>query len=108
MKTWLILFIVCEFISATAPITSKVVGQALGLVSVIAKFVFMALVFFFAPHWWYGLITLGIFFLLPMFVQVNPNAVQRNPIASIYSIIASHLQPIVIVLMYYFLLRGRL
>lgn len=99
METWIYLFIVKQFLTSTCPYTIKGIGQILGLASMVATIVFIVLTFFFAPEWWYGIISCAIYFLVPMLIpKVNPYSTNKAFI--VYSNIGSLAVPIIIVLMY--------
>ena len=94
MGLWFWLFVAYKFISGTCPVTSPV-GTILNFVSMIAGYVFVILTFFFAPHWWYGLILLAVSFFRPM-----ANPADCSPGLRTYSMIFSHLCPVLMVLAY--------
>ncbi len=98
MYLWIWLYLANKLIGATCPFTSKL-GGILNMLSMIAKFVFIILAFIFAPHWWYGLILLGISAFVPLLVpKINPESCGHA--MHIYSGIFSHISPILVVLMY--------
>lgn len=103
MEIWIILFAVKVILSSLCPFTSKI-GSIIGMVAMIATLVFIPLTFFFAPHWWYGLITLGLYFLLPLLLpRVNPMAMGTT--ARSLSGIGSIVSDVVVVLMYLYLFK---
>ena len=98
METWIWLLIAYSIIVSTTPYTSKI-GSFLGVVCAIAVPIFCFLCFFFAPKWWYGLVTLGIFFGVPLLTpRIDPNTMGN--LSRIYSGIFSHILPVLVVLMY--------
>jgi len=100
MESWIYLFIIERVLASTCPFTIKVVGQILGLVSMIATIVFVLLTFFFAPKWWYGLIACAIYFITPMLTpRIDPTS--KSVSLWWYSMIGSFLNPVLIVLMYF-------
>lgn len=73
METWFWLFVAYKFIGATCPFTSKV-GGLLSLVAMIASYIFIVLAFFFAPHWWHGLLLVAVMFFIPLLTpRINPD-----------------------------------
>lgn len=98
MKLWILLFIVYKIIGATCPFTSKI-GSLLNFLAMIAAYVFMILVFFFAPFWWYGLILIGISLIL-LFVIPRIDPSECGALMHLYSGLFSHLSPILVILMY--------
>lgn len=103
MEIWIILFAVRVILSSLCPFTSKI-GSIFSMVTMIATLIFIPLTFFFAPHWWYGLITLGLYFLLPLLLpRVNPDTMSDN--GRILSGIGSIISDVVVVLMYLYLFK---
>ena len=98
METWLVLFIINRVLASLCPFTTKL-GNVISTITFVATLVFMVLVFFFAPHWWYGLIVVGLFLLVPhLMPRINPETLNEN--ARIISGIGSTVNNIVVVLMY--------
>lgn len=99
MELWMILFVINKAIALTCPFTSSV-GQILGYINVVARFVFIALLFFFSANWWYGIIALAIdFVIMPLIIpKFDPNGCGNGMV--IYSQIFSHLAPVISVFMY--------
>lgn len=98
MTLWIWLFIAYKIIGSTCPFTSKI-GSVLNFLSMIASYIFMILVFFFAPHWWYGLILIGISLIILFIIpRIDPNECGSK--MRIYSGIFSHLSPVLVILMY--------
>lgn len=103
-QIWFWLYILSEFIANTAPKTSKL-GGVLNFLSMIAKFVFVILVFFFAPFWWWGLVLIALFFLVIILTpRVNPE--KMSPAGLVYSGIVSHINPIIVFFIYILFFRG--
>lgn len=98
MEPWLILFIVEKILASTCPFTSKV-GTAIGFVNLLARYAFIVLVFFFAPEWWYGLVAIAIDWLIPV-VTPKPDLTGKSLGLWVYSMIGSHVAPILTVFMY--------
>lgn len=98
MELWIWLFIAYKIIGATCPFTSKI-GSVLIFLSMIASYIFMILVFFFAPHWWYGLVLIAIT-LITLFAIPKINPSNCGSLMYFYSGIFSHLSPILVILMY--------
>ena len=97
------LFIFNRILAGIYPFTGKV-GSVLSWLSIIATWVLMALTFFFAPHWWYGLILIGLYFIVPLLLpRINPEAMSDG--AKLLSGILSYIN-IAIVLILYLLLFG--
>lgn len=98
METWLVLFVINRMLASLCPFTTKL-GNVISTIAFVATLVFMVLVFFFAPHWWYGLIVVGLFLLVPhLMPRINPEALNEN--ARIISGIGSTVNNIIVVLMY--------
>lgn len=98
METWLVLFVINRVLASLCPFTTKI-GSVISSLAFVATLVFMVLVFFFAPHWWYGLIVVGLFLLVPhLMPRINPEALSEN--ARIISGIGSTVNNIIVVLMY--------
>ena len=98
METWFWLFVAYKFIGATCPFTSKV-GGLLSLVAMIASYIFIVLAFFFAPHWWHGLLLVAVMFFIPLLTpRINPD--DCGVTFRVVSGIISHLAPILVLLMY--------
>ncbi len=98
MYLWLWLYIANKLIGATCPFTYKF-GALLNILSMVASYVFIILAFIFAPHWWYGLILIGVTIAIPLFMpKINPD--DCGTVMLIYSGIFSHLSPILVILMY--------
>ena len=98
MEIWIWLFVAYRIISSTTPLTSKV-GALLGMVNMVAVPVFCVLCFVCVSAWWYGLIALGIYLLVPMLVpRIDPD--ETGSIFRAYSMIFSHVSTILVVFMY--------
>lgn len=98
METWFWLFVAYKLIVATCPFTSKV-GGFLSLVAMIASYIFIVLSFFFAPHWWHGLLLIAVMFAVSLLApKINPYDC-GNTFRCVSGII-SHLAPILVLLMY--------
>ena len=97
--TWMWLLAIKQFLSLTCPYTSNI-GNVLNLLSLVGSVVFFVLVPFFAPHWWYLLIAIGIY-LVAMLIspRIDPNA-PHNDAFRAYSITGSFVEPVIVVLMY--------
>lgn len=99
MELYIWLYIVDKIIGTTCPFTSKFPGVPLTWLSMIASWVFIALTFFFANHWYHGIILLLIEWLLPLLIpKTDPNSGGIG--LWIYSMIFSHLSPVLVILMY--------
>lgn len=95
---WLWLLIGDRILAALTPFTSKI-GALLNTLAVISEFVFMVLVFFFAPEWWYGLIGVGVFVLTPVIMpKINPDELSDGYVA--VTGLLSFLHPVLVTLMY--------
>lgn len=99
METWIYLFIIKQLLTSTCPYTIMGIGQLLDIASMFATIVFIILTFFFAPHWWYGLIACAIYLVVTM-IAPRVNQHSTNMVFIIYSNIGSLAVPIIIVLMY--------
>ena len=98
MELWLILFIVNRVLAGLCPFTTKL-GSVISTITFVATLVFMVLVFFFSPHWWYGLIVLAVFLVVPLLLpRIDPEGMSEN--ARIMSGIGSTVNNIIVVLMY--------
>lgn len=94
----MILLAVKAILSVTCPFTSTI-GGLLNFLTMIADTVFVILLAFFAPHWWYALVAVSIYFVITMLIpKVNPN--NYGSIARVYSAIGSHLSPFLTIFMY--------
>ncbi len=98
MELWIWMLIVNRIIAATCPFTSKI-GSILSIVNFIAVPVFCILCFFYATSWWYGLVAWAIYLFTVLFIpKINPN--ETGVLFRIYSGIFSHLNILIVVLMY--------
>lgn len=98
METWIWLLLLDRIIAGTCPFTSKI-GSVLNLITAVAVPVFCLLCFFFAQQWWYGLIALGLYFLVPIFIpKIDGHNVSNA--YRVYSGIFSHANILVVILMY--------
>ena len=98
MELWMILIAIRAVIGSMCPFTSKL-GSVLGVLNIIAFYVFVIIVFFVASHWWYGLIALAINFLVPLFTpRVDPNSF--NNTARLVFGVLSYVSPLLTVGMY--------
>ncbi len=69
-QVWFWCFVASGFIAGMCPF-----GGISGTLNLIARIVFMVLVFFKAEEWWYGLILIAINFLVPLLTpRVDPHA----------------------------------
>lgn len=103
MENWIWILLVERIISSTCPFTSKI-GSALNLITSIAVPIFCLLCFFISTHWWYGLIAFGEYLIIPLLtLRVSRNT--TNLYLRIYSGIFSHLNILVVILMYLSLFR---
>lgn len=98
METWIWLFVVERVIASLCPYTSKL-GGILGWIVVVAEIVFIGLTFFIAPKWWYGLIALTIYFVVPVLMpRIDPNSMSAGQ--RTLSGIGSTFNYVIVVLMY--------
>lgn len=98
MKLWIILYVVSRILGLTCPFTSPI-GTVLGTLDLIARYVFIVLCFFFAPHWWYGILVIALGILTLIFTpKIDVNNCGKG--MWVYSMIGSHISPIVTILMY--------
>lgn len=98
-ETWFWLYVATKVLGSTCPFTSPL-GSIFALVGMLARYVFIGILFFFAPHWWYGLVMLLVDWFIPMILpRINPEDM-RNNIGFIYSQIGSHVAPLLVVLVY--------
>lgn len=96
---WIWLFVIEAILSSTCPVTIKNIGPIIGIVEIVAIIVFMVLTFFFAAHWWYGLVAVAIYFAVPFFTpRVDANNISDE--MRIYSFIGFVVKPVLIVFMY--------
>lgn len=94
----LLLFVVNRVLVGLCPFTSKF-GVVLSWITILAEWVLIVLAFFFAPHWWYGLIMAGLYLVIPMLLpRINPETMSDK--AKLWSGIGSHVSIAVVVLMY--------
>lgn len=98
METWIWLFIANRILASLCPYTSKI-GAYIGWVALVAVLVFIVLTFFFAGKWWYGLISLAIYFGIPLLMpKINPVSMSDN--GRIISGIGSTINYVIVALMY--------
>ena len=65
----------------------------------VASYIFIVLSFFFAPHWWHGLLLLAVMFIVPLLTpKINPYTC--SPTFKTISGILSHVAPVLVLLMY--------
>lgn len=104
-ETWFWLFLAVKVLGATCPFTSPI-GSILGLISMIARYVFIGMLFFLAPEWWYGLVMLAVEWFAPVVIpRINPEEMRRNGIGMLYSSIGSHIAPLIVILVYLFFFK---
>lgn len=94
----MILLAVKAILAATCPFTSKI-GGLLNLLAMIADTVFVILLAFFAPHWWYAIVAAVIYFVITMLIP-KVTTDDYGSVARFYSAIGSHLSPILTLFMY--------
>lgn len=98
MELWMILIAIRAVINSLCPFTSKL-GSVLGILDIVAFYVFVIIAFFVAPHWWHGLIALAINFIVPLFTpRVDPNSF--SDMARLVSFVLSFISPLLTVGMY--------
>jgi hypothetical protein len=98
METWLVLFVINRVLASLCPFTTKI-GSVISSLAFVATLAFIVLTFFFAPHWWYGLIVLSVFLVVPLLLpRIDPEGMSEN--ARIMSGIGSTVNNIIVVLMY--------
>lgn len=103
-EIWFWLYVVTIVLGSTCPFTSPL-GSILSLVGMIARYVFIGILFFLAPHWWYGLIMLLVNWFVPIILpKINPEDM-RNSIGLIYSQVGSHVVPLLVVLVYLYFFK---
>lgn len=98
MELWIWMLIANRIIAATCPFTSKI-GAIFGIVKLIAVPIFCILCFFYATYWWYGLVAWAIYiFTVLLIPKINPN--EAGELFRTYSGIFSHIDILIVVLMY--------
>lgn len=98
MILYLSLFTLNRILAGICPFSSRISG-ILSWLSVVAVWILMALTFFFAPHWWYGLIVVGLYFVIPLLLpRINPGAMSDT--TRIASGIGSDINIAIIVILY--------
>ena len=98
-EIWFWLYVVTIVLGSTCPFTSPL-GSILSIIGMLARYVFVGILFFLAHHWWYGLVMLLVYFLLIALIpKINPSDMKSN-IGFIYSQVGSHVAPLLVVLMY--------
>lgn len=97
-QLWYWMFVASSIFGMTCPKTSAI-GGVLNLIGMIAKYAFIVLAFFCGAHWWYGLVLLATRLLL-MVIVPRIDANNLTPGETLYSIIFSHIEPIVVLIMY--------
>ena len=99
-EIWFWLYVVTIVLGSTCPFTSPL-GSILSIIGMLARYVFVGILFFLAPHWWYGLVMLLVYFLLIVLIpKINPYDIKSNIVFFIYSQVGSHVAPLLVVLMY--------
>ncbi len=94
----LLLFAANRVLVGLCPFTSKL-GGVLSWIAILAEWVLIVLAFFFALHWWYGLIMAGLYLVIPMLLpRINPESLSDK--AKLWSGIVSHASIVIVVLMY--------
>ena len=92
------LFIVNRVLAGICPFASKF-GGVLSWLSIAAIWVLIALTFFFAPHWWYGLIMVGLYFITPLLLP-RINSETMSDTAKTASVIGSYFNILITVILY--------
>ena len=94
----LLLFAANRVLVGLCPFTSKL-GGVLSWIAILAELVLIVLAFFFALHWWYGLIMAGLYLVIPLLLpRINPESLSDK--AKLWSGIVSHVSIVIVVLMY--------
>lgn len=63
-KLWFWMYMLSKVVGILCPYTLGFIGQIVGTLTMIARYVFIVLVFIFAPEWWWGMVLLAFEFLL--------------------------------------------
>jgi hypothetical protein len=101
-EVWFWLYVATKFLGVTCPFTSTV-GSVLGLIGIIARYVFIGMLFFIAPEWWYGLVMLAVEWFTPIIIpRVDVEVMSKSGFWSFYSFVGSHLASLLVVLVYLF------
>lgn len=100
MELWMVLMIAKKIIDGLCPFTSKFLAM-LGIIFLVAEFVFIALCFFFGTEWWFGFIALAIYIIPSMLIpKVDASAFERKPIARLFSTVGSLVSKVLLIGMY--------
>lgn len=98
MSIWVVLFIIKQVLAATCPVTTKIIGQIINTIVLIATILFIVLVFV-HTNWKMGLVAVGIFFIVPIIVpKINTDNI--SDAFKLYSLVGSAISPVLLVLMY--------
>lgn len=98
MESWIIFFVINRVLACLCPYTSKI-GSVISMFCMVATLVFIVLTFFFASQWWYGIIVIAIYMLIPVLIpKIDPNAMGTT--ARMLSGIGSIIADALVVLMY--------
>ena len=75
MELWIILMLATKVINNFCPFTSQFLAKV-GYVAVIAELIFIVLCFIIGSHWWYGLVSIAIYLIVPILLpKVDPSVI---------------------------------
>ena len=93
------MYLISKFISSVCPFTFGAIGSIISLLTLLARYAFIILVFIFAPKWWDGLFLIAAeFIMLLLLPRINPY--EMSPKAICLSKIVSLISPICMVVAY--------
>lgn len=103
-EPWLLFLIAGKVLSSLCPYTIEDIGPIISILNMLARIVFLILVFFFAKEWWYGLVAILLNFIVPFFLpRVDPK--NLSEIGQAFSVGGSALS-VVMTIMSYVMLFG--
>ena len=87
MELWIILMLAKKVINNFCPFTSQFLAKV-GYVAVIAELIFIVLCFIIGSHWWYGLVSIAIYLIVPILLpKVDSSAIGARTTSMIGSVI---------------------
>lgn len=100
---WFWLYVASKFIGGISPYAIPVIGQILGLLTMIARIVFIVVVFF-VCEWWQGLILAAINFILIPILTPKVDPTEMSGVGRGISAIISLASPVLLILAFVALL----
>ena len=72
-EPWFWFLIAGKVLNSLCPYTIEGIGPIVSILNMLARIVFLVLVFFFANEWWYGLLAIVANFIVPFFLpRIDP------------------------------------